>query len=158
MPERSSPGKPTPGSPSPTPAPAGAPTAGAKFTLKTPAGKPYLSVPEAESAARDLVKRVEGETAARADKVHVWPNVQSFMVSGPQVLIDRIAAQPEIAGPLGDHSSEVLFFRPTIRRHASHSDAAERPAAPPASGQRASSGRKSSRKSSSGKGSSRRKS
>jgi hypothetical protein len=157
MPERSSPGTPTPGSPTPTPPTDGAPTAGAKFTLKTPAGKPYLSAPEAESAVRDLINRVEGETAARADKVTLRPNIQSFVVSGPRVLIDRIAAQPEIASAIGDHSSEDLFIRPTKRRDASLSDAAERPVGPGPSGKRATPKRKAARKSSPSKGATRRK-
>ena len=54
--------------------------AGAKFTLKTPAGKPFLSAPEAESAVRDLIKRAEGETASRAARVTVMPHIQSFAV------------------------------------------------------------------------------
>ena len=158
MPARPSPGKPTPEPRTPTPTPDGAATAGAKFTLKTPAGKPYLSAPEAESTVRDLINRVEGETAERAARVTVLPHIQSFAVSGPRVLVDRIAAQPEIASVMGDRPSEDLFIRPTKRREASLSDAAERPADSGSSGKRGRPGRKASRKSSSSKGSPRRKS
>jgi len=156
MPERSSSDKPASGSPIPTPAPDGRPTADAKFTLKTPDGKGYLSAPEAKSIMLDLIKRVEGETATRAVKVNPWPEVQSFAISGPQELIDRIAAQPEVAR-FGDHSSEDMVIRPVERRDASLSDAAERPAEPGSSGKRTSPKRKAGRKSSPSKGSTRRK-
>lgn len=88
----------------------------ATFTLKSPAHKEVLSPDETREAVRNIVARVEREVAARAHDVNVFPYLQSFAVQAPAAVVERLAAQPEIASAMPSKPSEDVMIRPVERK------------------------------------------
>jgi len=88
----------------------------ATFTLKSPAHKEVLSPDETREAVRNIVQRVEREVAERAHDVNVFPYLQSFAVQAPPSVVERLAAQPEIASAMPSRPAEDVMIRPVDRK------------------------------------------
>lgn len=89
---------------------------GAVFTLKTPPGEPYLSATSARDAMGKIVEEASAEANVRPHRVTLFPNVQSFAVSGPPALVRRLVEHADIASAMANARDEDLLIRPVDSR------------------------------------------
>lgn len=88
----------------------------AVFTLKTPAGESYRSATSAREAMGKIVEEASAGANVHPDRVTLFPNVQSFAVSGPPALVRRLAAHADIAAAMANAQDEDLLIRPVKSR------------------------------------------
>ncbi len=90
-------------------------TVQATFTLTTPRGAPYRGAASTQAA----VKAVVGQAAAKAGdapyRVSVFPNVQSFAVSGSAALVREVVKHGEVASAMANVQKEDLLIRPVTK-------------------------------------------
>jgi hypothetical protein len=84
----------------------------AVFTLKTPAGEPYRSATSARDTMGKIVKEASAGANAQPHRVTMFPNVQSFAVSGPPALVRRLAEHGDIASAMANVQGEDMLIRP----------------------------------------------
>jgi hypothetical protein len=88
----------------------------AVFTLKTPEGQPYLSGAAAREAVDRIVAAAAADTKVRPTRLTVFPNVQSFALSGPPALVRRVAQHDDVASATANHQDEDMLIRPVESR------------------------------------------
>ena len=84
----------------------------AVFTLKTPAGESYLSATSAREAMGKIVDEASAGAKVQPKRVKMFPNVQSFAVSGPPALVRRLVEHADIASAMANVQDEDLRIRP----------------------------------------------
>ena len=88
---------------------------GAVFTLKSPAGEPYLSSSSARDAIDKIVKEASEEAKVEPVRVTVFANVQSFAVYAAPALVRKLAERSEVASAIANKQDEDMLIRPVAR-------------------------------------------
>lgn len=87
-------------------------TLSAVFTLRTPAGLPFLGAAETQ----ELVQKILHSQAALAkqsfERLKVFANTQSFALEGPPELIRKILHHPSVASAIADRQSQSMLIAP----------------------------------------------
>ena len=85
---------------------------GAVFTLKTPEGERYLKAASAKDVMSKIVEDASADVHAQPQRVTLFPNVQSFAVSGPPALVRKLVEHADIASAMANAQDEDLLIRP----------------------------------------------
>lgn len=88
----------------------------AVFTVKTPAGESYRSATSARDAMSKMVEEASAGANAQPDRVVLFPNVQSFAVSGPPALVRKLVEHADVASAMANVQDEDLLIRPVKSR------------------------------------------
>jgi hypothetical protein len=84
----------------------------AVFTLKTPAGESYRSATSAREAMTRMVEKASADAKVQPYRLTLFPNVQSFAVSGPPALVRKLAENAQVASAMANRQDEDLLIRP----------------------------------------------
>ncbi|MBI3860584.1 MAG: hypothetical protein HY290_01670 [Planctomycetia bacterium] len=88
----------------------------AKFTLRSPAGRAPRSPETIRKVVRRIVEKAESESGAKSQDVKIYPNIDSFSVSGSPELVESLEKHEEVACRLPEVSSEDMLIRPVRKR------------------------------------------
>jgi hypothetical protein len=88
----------------------------AVFTLRAPAKASSLTPAATRAMIEQLLKRAEKATGARASRLTVFENIQSFALSAPAALIKALTGFKEIASAAANQQEQDLMIRPVERR------------------------------------------
>lgn len=96
---------------------AGAPVA-ATFTLRTPAGERHLDAEQTQRTVQRLIAAASKDSSVEPVHLRVFPNIQSFALSGPARLVRWLLRRREIASAMANEQAEDMLIRPVKRdRH-----------------------------------------
>ena len=87
-------------------------TVQATFTLTTPAGEKYRDAASTQAAVKAVIDKASATAAASPGHVSVFPNVQSFALSGSPALVREVIKHQEIASAMSNVQKGDLFIRP----------------------------------------------
>ena len=85
---------------------------GAVFTLKTPEGERYLEAASAKDVMSKIVEDASADAHAQPERLTLFPNVQSFAVSGPPALVRKLVEHADVASAMANAQDEDLLIRP----------------------------------------------
>jgi hypothetical protein len=85
---------------------------GAVFTLKTPEGERYLEAASAKDVMSKIVEDAAADAQAQPQRLTLFPNVQSFAVSGPPALVRKLVEHADVASAMANVQDEDLLIRP----------------------------------------------
>src|SRR5207237_2191601 len=88
----------------------------AVFTLRTPAKASSLTPAATRATIERLLKRAEKATGAKASRLTVFENIQSFALRAPAALIKALTGFKEVASAAANHQEQDLMIRPVERR------------------------------------------
>jgi hypothetical protein len=70
----------------------------AVVSLRAEKGSEYLSTEQTEKITQDLLSRVERKTGVTPERLNVFRNLGSFVVSARPAFVQELLEQPEIEG------------------------------------------------------------
>lgn len=83
----------------------------AVVTLRTPQGLKYLSAAQTSQTVKDLIAATASGTESCAVKT-VFPNLQSFVVTGPAHVIKAITEHADVASAIANRQVESMLIQP----------------------------------------------
>jgi hypothetical protein len=84
----------------------------AVFTLRTPTGERYRSADSTREAVGKIVDEASAAAKAQPHRVNIFPNAQSFAISGPPALVRSLLEHGDIAAAMANVQREDLLIRP----------------------------------------------
>lgn len=88
----------------------------ASFTLKPSSNAAGAASEDTEERVRSLVRRVAQELSTDAPEVNCFPFLRSFAITAAPEVVERLAAQPEIATAVPSRPEEDMRIRPVKRK------------------------------------------
>jgi len=84
----------------------------AVFTLTTPPGESYRSNDSTNQAVSQIVDEAASASKSTPKRVKVFPNAQSFAVSGSAALVRSLLEHQDIASAIANVQQEDMLIRP----------------------------------------------
>jgi hypothetical protein len=98
----------------------------AAFTLRTPPKQPYRDAKDTRATVDKIVAEAGRSVKQSPERLTVFPNAQSFALSGPAALVRKVAEHSEIASATANVQREDLLIRP-VKKTASRTAVRKKP-------------------------------
>ena len=84
----------------------------ATFTLSTPPGDPYREAASTQAAVKAVVEKAAAKAGNAPYRVSVFPNIQSFAVSGPAAFVREVMKHDDVVSATANVQKEDMLIRP----------------------------------------------